>query len=150
MSFNIPLINTTEDKIQDDIGNLQTDKQKASESHSENPLSKDKDKDMEHNKVPALDKYGSAYKTETKHTLKLDNKKRSLPLASSDDKNMEEQEPTNMTIKNNKSAHDDQSCSNITESLDGGRIPKKKVKKKLSKNSITWNKINQDQDNINK
>ena len=33
MSFNIPLINTTEDKIQDNIGNLQTEKQKASESY---------------------------------------------------------------------------------------------------------------------
>ena len=28
MSSNIPLINPTEDKIQDDIGNLQTEKQK--------------------------------------------------------------------------------------------------------------------------
>ena len=31
MSFNIPLINPKEDKIQDYIGNLQTDKQKSSE-----------------------------------------------------------------------------------------------------------------------
>ena len=60
MSSNIPLINPTEYKIQDDIGNLQTEKQKASESYSENPLSKDKDEDMEKNKVPSLDKYGSA------------------------------------------------------------------------------------------
>ena len=37
------LINPIEDKIQDDIGHLQTDKQKSSESHSENPLSKDKE-----------------------------------------------------------------------------------------------------------
>ena len=44
MSSNIPLINSTEDKIQDNIGNLQTDKQKASESYSENQLSKDKNK----------------------------------------------------------------------------------------------------------
>ena len=42
MSSNIPLINPTEDKIQDNIGNLQTEKQKASESHYEKPLSKDK------------------------------------------------------------------------------------------------------------
>ena len=41
MSSNIPLINPTEDKIQDDIGNLKTEKQKASYSYSENPLSKD-------------------------------------------------------------------------------------------------------------
>ena len=107
MSSNIPLINPTEDKIQDDIGNLQTEKQKASQSYSENPLSKDKDKDTEQNKVPSLDKSGPALKTETKHTVNLDTKKRSLTLASSDDKNTEEQEPTKMTIKTNKSAHDD-------------------------------------------
>ena len=35
MSSNIPLMNPEEDKIQDDIGNLQTEKQKASESYSE-------------------------------------------------------------------------------------------------------------------
>ena len=52
MSYNITLINPTDDKIQYDIGNLQTEKQKASESYSEKPLSKDKDKDMAHNKVP--------------------------------------------------------------------------------------------------
>ena len=43
MSSNIPLINPTEDKIKDDIGNLQTEKQKSSESYSEKPLSKDKE-----------------------------------------------------------------------------------------------------------
>ena len=31
MSFNIPLINPAEYKIQDDIGNLKTEKQKASD-----------------------------------------------------------------------------------------------------------------------
>ena len=46
---------------------------------------------MAQNKVPSLDKSGSASKTETEHTVKLDTKKLSLPLASSDDKNMEEQ-----------------------------------------------------------
>ena len=61
---------------------------------------------MVQNKVPSLDKSGSASKTETKHTVKLDTKKRYLPLYSSDDKNMEEQDPTNTTIKTNKSAHD--------------------------------------------
>ena len=65
---------------------MQTKKQKASESYSENPLSKDKDKVMAQNKVPSFDKLGSASKTETEHTDKLDNKKRSLPLTSSDDK----------------------------------------------------------------
>ena len=44
---------------------------------------------MAQNKVPSFDKYGSASKTETKQIVKLDTKKFSLPLASSDDKNME-------------------------------------------------------------
>ena len=127
MSYNIPLINPTEDKIQDDIGNLQTEKQKASESYSENPLSKDKDKDIAQNKVPSLYKSGSASKTETEHTVKLYTKKISLPLASSDDKNMEEQEPTEMTIKTNKSARDDRSCSTMTVSLDRDRISRKET-----------------------
>ena len=43
------------------------------------------------NKVPSLDKSMSSSKTETENTVKLDTKKRSLPLASTDDKNMEEQ-----------------------------------------------------------
>ena len=86
MSSNIPLINPTEDKIQDDNGNLQTEKQKASGSQSEKPLSKDKEKDMARNKLPSLDKSRSSSKTETENTLKLDTKKRSLSLASSDDK----------------------------------------------------------------
>ena len=60
MSSNIPLINSTEDKNQDE--------------------------DMAQNKVPSLDKSGSASKTETEHTEKLDTKKMSLPLSSSDDK----------------------------------------------------------------
>ena len=54
MSSNIPLMNPTEDKNQDEK--------------------------MEQNKVPSLDKSGSASKTETEHTEKLDTKNRSLPL----------------------------------------------------------------------
>ena len=67
MSSNIPSMNPTEDKIQD--------------------------KDMTQNKVPSLGKSGSASKTETEYTEKLDTKKISLPLASSDDKKMSGQEP---------------------------------------------------------
>ena len=55
-----------------------------------------------------------------------------------------------MTIKTNKSAHDDQSCSTMTVSLDGDRILSKKKKKKLSETSVIGNKITQDQDNISK
>ena len=94
---------------------------------------------MIQNKVPSLDKSGSTSKTETEHTVKLDTKKRSLPLASSDDKNMEEQKPTNMTIKTNKSAHDDRSYSSMSASQDGGCIPRKKKKNKLSETLITGN-----------
>ena len=69
MSSDIPLINPTEDKIQDDIGNLQTEKQKASDSYSENTLSKDKEKYMALNKLPSLDKSRSSSKTETQNTV---------------------------------------------------------------------------------
>ena len=65
MSSNITLINPAEDKIQDDIGNLQTEKQKALESYYEKPLRKDKYQDISQNKVPSFDKSGSASKTET-------------------------------------------------------------------------------------
>ena len=67
MSSNIPL--------QDNIGNLQIEKQKASELFYENPLIKDKDIDMAQNKVISLDKSWSTSRTETEHTEKLDTKK---------------------------------------------------------------------------
>ena len=41
---------------------------------------------MTQNKVPSLDKAGSASRTETEHTEKLDSKKRSVQLSSSYDK----------------------------------------------------------------
>ena len=49
---------------------------------------------MAMNKLPSLDKSRSSLKTETENTVKLDTKKISLTLASSYNKNMEEQEPT--------------------------------------------------------
>ena len=52
MYSNIPLMNSTEDKNQD--------------------------QEMAQNKVPSLDKSGSASKTETEHTEKLDSKKGSV------------------------------------------------------------------------
>ena len=63
MSSNIPLINPTEYKIQDNIGNLQTEKQKASDLYSEKPLIKDKEKYTTLNKLPYLDKSRSSSKT---------------------------------------------------------------------------------------
>ena len=95
------------------------------------------------NKVPSLDKSGSSSKTEQKTQWNLILKKGSLPLASSDDKNMEEKKPTEMTIKKDKWARDDRSCSTMTVSLDGDHTPRKKKKKKLSETSITGNQINQ-------
>ena len=56
MSSNIPLMNSTEDKNQD--------------------------RKMAQNKVPSLDKSGSASKTETEVTEKLDSKKTSVQLSS--------------------------------------------------------------------
>ena len=64
MSYNIPLTNPIKDKIQDGIGNLQTEKEKSSDSYSEKPLSKDKEKYMALNKLPSLDKSRSSSKNE--------------------------------------------------------------------------------------
>ena len=102
MSSNIPLMNPTADKIQD--------------------------KDMAQNKVPSLYKSVSASKIETEHREILDTKKITLPLASSDDKKMAGQEPKDMIIKTNKSAHDDQIYSSMYASQDVGRIPRKNKK----------------------
>ena len=88
---------------------------------------------MAHNKVPSLDKSGSASKSETEHTEKLDTKKRSLLLASSYDKKMAGQEPKDMKITTNKSAHDDKSCSNMSASQDISCIPRKDKKRTYQK-----------------
>ena len=88
---------------------------------------------MAQNKVPSLDKSGSASETETEHTEKLDTKNISLPLASSDDKKMSGQEPKYMMIKTNKSAHDDKICSSMSASQELGRIPRKNKTRKYQK-----------------
>ena len=41
MYSDIQLINPIEDQIQDDIGNLKTDRQKASDSYFEKPIRED-------------------------------------------------------------------------------------------------------------
>ena len=64
MSSNIPLMDSTEDI--------------------------NKDQEMAQNKVPSLDKSGSALKTKTEQKQKLDIKKRSVQLSSSDDKNWQD------------------------------------------------------------
>ena len=85
------------------------------------------------NKVPSLDKSGCSSITETENRVKLDTKNIYLPLSSSYDKSMEEQEPTEMAMRTNKSARDDQSCSTMTVSLYGDSIPRKKKKRNYQK-----------------
>ena len=75
MSSNNSLIKPIEDPIQDDVGNLKTDKRKSSDEYFENPSSEDKEKYMALNKLPSLDKSRSSSKTETKDKVKLDTKK---------------------------------------------------------------------------
>ena len=55
MSYNIPLIPTTEDMVKDVIGNLKTDQQEASQTKNENPTRNDLDKDMALNILTSLD-----------------------------------------------------------------------------------------------
>ena len=142
MSSNIPLIKPTEDQIQDGIDNLKTDKQKASYSYFEKPLSEDKEKDMDLNKLTSLDKSRSSYNTETEYTVKQYTKTRSMSSASSDDKNTKEQKSTVITIKTKKLTRDNQSLSSAyvlgasitTVSPDGDCIPRKKEKKENFRN----------------
>ena len=105
---------------------------------------------MAHNKLPSLDKSGSALKTETNHTEKLDSEKRSVQLSSSDDKKLAGLDPKYMRIKILKSAHYDKSYPRLSASLYIGHIPRKKQKKKVSKTSITGNKVTRDQNYTNK
>ena len=75
MSSNIPLIHPKEDTNKDMIGNLKTDKQKASDSYFEKPISKDTEKDMALNKLTSLDKSSSSSRTEIEETVTTDTKK---------------------------------------------------------------------------
>ena len=59
------------------------------------------------------------------------------------------QESKDMTIKTNKSVHDDRSFSSMSASQDSGHIPRKHFFK-VSETSITGNKITQDQYNMSK
>ena len=73
---------------------------------------------MAQNKVPSLDKSGSASKTETEHTEKLDSKKGPVQLSSSDDKKLAGLDPKYMRIKILGSAHDDKSYSSMSTDAD--------------------------------
>ena len=98
MSSKIPLINPTEDQMKDNIGDLKTDKQKASDSYFEKPISKDIEKYMALNKLTSLDKSRFSLKTEAEDTVKLYTRKISMSSASSDNKNIKEQQPPVLTI----------------------------------------------------
>ena len=54
-----------------------------------------------------------------------------------------------MRIKIPKMTHDDKMYSSMSQSLDLGRIPRKKQKNKVSETSITGNKITQYTDETN-
>ena len=81
-----------------------------------------------------------------------------MSSASSDDKNMKEQQSTVITIKTNKLTRDNRSLSGVsvlgtsitTVPPDGDHILRKKKKKKISEVLITGNKITQDPDNLSK
>ena len=81
-----------------------------------------------------------------------------MSSASSDDKNMKEQQPTVITIIRKKLTRENQGLSSVyvlgasitTVSPDGYHIPRKKGKKKISEISITGNEITQDPDNLSK
>ena len=136
MSSNIPLINSTEDKNQDNIGNLKTDNQKASYSYFGKTISEDIEKYMVLNKLPSLDKSRSSSKTETEDTVKLNTKNDQYHQPVQMIKNMKEQQPKVITIKTNKLTRDNKSLLSVsvlgesitTVSLDEGRIPRKKKK----------------------
>ena len=97
MSSNTPLMNSTEDKNQD--------------------------QEMAQNKVPSLDKSGSASKNETEHTNILDTRIKVLydyPVQIIKNGRTRTKRHDNEKIK---SAHDDKSYSSMSVSLDIGNIP---------------------------
>ena len=75
MSSNILPIQPKEDQINDAIGNLKTEKQKASDSYFENPISKNISKYTALNKLTSFDKSRSSPRTETEYTVTPDTKK---------------------------------------------------------------------------
>ena len=87
---------------------------------------------MAQNKVPSLDKSGSALKTETEHTDKLDTKKDlyHYPVQMIKNGRTGTKRYDNKKIK---SAHDDKSYSSMSASQDIGRIPRRKQKIKYQK-----------------
>ena len=113
------MIQPKEDQIKEAVGNLKTDEQKASDSEFENPISEDTEKYMALNKLTSLDKSRSISRTETEDTVTLDIKKISISSASSDDKNIKEQQTTVIRIRK-KITSDNWSHSSM--SVHGGSV----------------------------
>ena len=65
-------------------------------------------------KLTSLDKSRSYSRTETEDTVTPDTKKRSISSASSDDKNIKEQQPTEIRFRKNKLISDNQSVSSMS------------------------------------
>ena len=63
------------------------------------PISKDTEKYMALNKLTLLDKSRSSSGTETEYTVTLNTKKRWISSASSDDKNIKEQQSTEIRFR---------------------------------------------------
>ena len=99
MSSNNPFIQPKEDKVKYVIGDLKTDQQKASHIEFEMPISKDTEKYMALNKLTLLDKSRSSSGTETEYTVTPNTKKRWISSASSDDKNIKEQQSTEIRFR---------------------------------------------------
>ena len=76
MSSNNPLVPTTVETVKEVIGNLKTDKEQASKTKNENPISNKSNKEMTLDKSSSLDKSRSSSRTETEDTVKPQNKTR--------------------------------------------------------------------------
>ena len=150
MYSNIPLVDSTEDNNQEQkMAQTKVPSLDKSGSASKTVTENTEKLDSKKRSIPSLDKSGFASKTETEQTEKQDSKKRSVQLSSSNDKIFSEQDPKDMRIKIPKTTHDDKSYSSMSLSLDLGPIPRKK-NNKVSETSITGNKLTQDPDDTNK
>ena len=78
---------------------MKTDEQKASDSDFENPISEDIEKDTALNKLTSLDKSRSSSITETEDTVTLYTIFFSISSASTYDKNIKEQKPTEIRFR---------------------------------------------------
>ena len=150
MSSNTPMMDSTEDKIQEKtmVENKVTSENKSGSDST--VTEKTEKKRSKKRSEPSSDKSGSGTQTETERTKKQDIKKIPVQLSSSNDNKLREQDPKDMKIKIPETTCDDKSFSSMSASHDEGRIPGKKQKKKVPEPLVTVNKVTQDQDETNK